>query len=261
MPDHALRIVLPGGSGQVGQMLARSLSEARPSGHRAHPRALHRSLANRALGRRTTRPLDRNPGGRGRLHQPHRAQRQLPLHAANRAAIYDSRIGSTRLLDRVIAGLANPPRVWLNASTATIYRHALDRPMDEATGEMGGNELIGKGAARPIPGTSPSVSPRIGRPRSLNRDSAHPQDSPAQRHRLQPHARQRLRRPLQPGASGAGRRAGQRTPVRLLDSRDRLCPRRRVPDRSRRAGRPHQHRRAQSAAQPRVHGRPARCVG
>jgi uncharacterized protein len=30
--------------------------------------------------------------------------------------------------------------VWLNASTATIYRHALDRPMDEATGELGGNE-------------------------------------------------------------------------------------------------------------------------
>ena len=28
----------------------------------------------------------------------------------------------------------------MNASTATIYRHALDRPMDEATGELGGNE-------------------------------------------------------------------------------------------------------------------------
>ena len=37
--------------------------------------------------------------------------------------------------------LSNPPRVWLNASTATIYRHALDRPMDEATGQLGGNEV------------------------------------------------------------------------------------------------------------------------
>jgi hypothetical protein len=36
--------------------------------------------------------------------------------------------------------LSAPPRIWLNASTATIYRHALDRPMDEATGELGGNE-------------------------------------------------------------------------------------------------------------------------
>ena len=62
----------------------------------------------------------------------------------NRKAIYDSRIRSTRLLGRVIAGLEHPPKVWLNASTATIYRHATDRPMDEYTGEIGGNELISR---------------------------------------------------------------------------------------------------------------------
>ena len=60
--------------------------------------------------------------------------------AANRRAMYDSRILSTRLLNQVISTLHQPPRVWLNASTATIYRHALDRPMDEATGELGGGE-------------------------------------------------------------------------------------------------------------------------
>lgn len=49
---------------------------------------------------------------------------------------------TTRLLNRVIAGLESPPPVWLNASTATIYRHALDRPMDEVTGELGGGEMI-----------------------------------------------------------------------------------------------------------------------
>jgi hypothetical protein len=42
----------------------------------------------------------------------------------------------------VIAGLAHPPRVWLNASAADIYRHATDRPMDEDTGEIGGAEMI-----------------------------------------------------------------------------------------------------------------------
>jgi uncharacterized protein (TIGR01777 family) len=47
-------------------------------------------------------------------------------------------------LNGVIASLDSPPRIWLNASTATIYRHALDRPMDEATGELGGNELISR---------------------------------------------------------------------------------------------------------------------
>jgi uncharacterized protein len=54
--------------------------------------------------------------------------------------MYDSRIVSTRLLNDVIASLKCPPWLWLNASTATIYRHALDRPMDETTGELGGNE-------------------------------------------------------------------------------------------------------------------------
>ena len=60
----------------------------------------------------------------------------------NRREIYESRIGPTRLLGRVIAGMAHPPRVWMNASTATIYRHALDREMDEATGELGGGEMV-----------------------------------------------------------------------------------------------------------------------
>jgi hypothetical protein len=62
--------------------------------------------------------------------------------ARNRRELYESRIGPTRLLNQVIAGLDNPPWVWLNASAATIYRHALDRAMDEATGTLGGNERI-----------------------------------------------------------------------------------------------------------------------
>src|SRR5262249_26987002 len=46
----------------------------------------------------------------------------------------------TRLLGEVIGNLARPPRLWLNASTATIYRHSLDRAMDEVTDELGGTE-------------------------------------------------------------------------------------------------------------------------
>ena len=60
--------------------------------------------------------------------------------AANRRDIHESRILSTRLLNEVVASLSHPPRVWINASTATIYRHALDRAMNEADGELGGNE-------------------------------------------------------------------------------------------------------------------------
>ncbi|HKW56541.1 MAG TPA: TIGR01777 family oxidoreductase [Candidatus Acidoferrum sp.] len=60
--------------------------------------------------------------------------------AAHRREILESRVKSTRLLGVAIAKLKNPPLVWLNASTATIYRHALDRAMDERTGEIGGHE-------------------------------------------------------------------------------------------------------------------------
>jgi uncharacterized protein (TIGR01777 family) len=58
-------------------------------------------------------------------------------NAGNRRAILDSRIHSTRVLGEAIGSCAKPPSVWLNSSTATIYKHSLDRPMDEATGEIG----------------------------------------------------------------------------------------------------------------------------
>ena len=58
----------------------------------------------------------------------------------NRAEIKESRTATTQLLGRAISQLARPPQLWMNASTATIYRHALDRPMDEASGEIGGGE-------------------------------------------------------------------------------------------------------------------------
>lgn len=58
-------------------------------------------------------------------------------NARNRAEIYQSRLRSTRILGEAIAAAAAPPRVWVNAGSATIYRHAEDRAMDEATGDIG----------------------------------------------------------------------------------------------------------------------------
>jgi uncharacterized protein (TIGR01777 family) len=40
-------------------------------------------------------------------------------------------------LGQAIAACKQPPRIWFNSSTATIYKHSVDRPMDEATGEIG----------------------------------------------------------------------------------------------------------------------------
>ncbi len=55
----------------------------------------------------------------------------------NRQVIYDSRLHSTRALGEALARCDSPPPVWINASSATIYRHAEDRAMDEETGELG----------------------------------------------------------------------------------------------------------------------------
>jgi uncharacterized protein (TIGR01777 family) len=58
-------------------------------------------------------------------------------HEQNRRLILESRLRSTRVLGQAIAACRQPPAVWLNSSSATIYRHAEDRSMDEAAGEIG----------------------------------------------------------------------------------------------------------------------------
>ena len=58
-------------------------------------------------------------------------------NGTNKAAIYASRLDATEVLGEAIEDCVNPPRLWLNAASATIYRHAEDSPMDEATGELG----------------------------------------------------------------------------------------------------------------------------
>jgi len=55
----------------------------------------------------------------------------------NRQAILDSRVQTTRVLREAIATAQHPPRVWLNSSTATIYRHSMDRANTERDGEIG----------------------------------------------------------------------------------------------------------------------------
>jgi len=56
---------------------------------------------------------------------------------ANRAEIFRSRLDTTRAIGAAIAASENPPPLWINSSTATIYRHAEDRPMTERGGELG----------------------------------------------------------------------------------------------------------------------------
>lgn len=52
----------------------------------------------------------------------------------NRRQIMNSRVNSTKVLGEAIEQSKNPPKVWLQSSTATIYTHRFDAPNDEITG-------------------------------------------------------------------------------------------------------------------------------
>ncbi len=141
MPSlHPLRIAIPGGTGQIGQILARHFHE---QGHSVtviarHPRSTEwRSVAWNGydLGD-WTQAID----GADVVINLAGHTVNCRYNAANRREITNSRTISTGLVGQAIAQASQPPRVWLNASTATIYRHSLNRPMDEVTGEIGGNE-------------------------------------------------------------------------------------------------------------------------
>lgn len=74
-------------------------------------------------------------------------------NAANRKAIYDSRLESTRVLGEALRADRGNVHLWMNASTATIYRHAEDRPQDEMTGEITADSVM--------PGTAPRDRTRV----------------------------------------------------------------------------------------------------
>lgn len=139
-PRGSLQIVIAGGTGQLGHILARHLDE---QGHSVTVLARHPKPAewrvvpwNACELGEWTRALE---GSDVVINLAGRSVncRYTP---ANQREIKNSRTITTGLVGQAIRQAAHPPALWLNASTATIYRHALDRPMDETTGELGGNE-------------------------------------------------------------------------------------------------------------------------
>ena len=133
------RVILAGGSGFLGALLAEHFAKQQkevviltrtPQAGNRFAREVGWDGVTRGA---WTRELD------GALALINLAGRSVNCryHARNRNAILTSRVNSTRLLGDAIARSSVPPRVWLNSSTATIYKHSLDRPMDEATGEFG----------------------------------------------------------------------------------------------------------------------------
>jgi uncharacterized protein len=135
-----MRIVIPGGTGQVGTLLARAFVA---DGHdvvvlsRNPGKAPWRMVAWDAA---TVGDWAAEIEGADAVINLAGQSVNCRYNARNRRLIQESRINSTRAVGRAIAMAARPPRVWLQASTATIYAHRYDAPNDEATGILGGSE-------------------------------------------------------------------------------------------------------------------------
>lgn len=55
----------------------------------------------------------------------------------NKALILSSRVNATKIIGAVIQQSNNPPKLWVNSSTATIYDYSLTKPMTEDDGDIG----------------------------------------------------------------------------------------------------------------------------
>ena len=135
-----MKIVIPGGSGHLGTLLARSF-------HQASHDVVVLSRAPAVSRWRTVRWDGENLGEWVQEFEGADAIINLAGQSVNcrytqenRRTITDSRVKSTNIVGKAIAQAWNPPRVWLQASTATIYAHTFGAPHDEATGIIGGGE-------------------------------------------------------------------------------------------------------------------------
>ena len=137
-----LRVVIPGGSGHVGRMLARHLQER---GHfvtvltRGPYTAQWETVHWDGI---ETGPWTESLEGADVCINLAGRSVDCRYSAEHRREIYQSRIGTTRLLNRAIAQLERPRRVWLNASTVAIYGHDDGRGSDELDVELNAGEPI-----------------------------------------------------------------------------------------------------------------------
>lgn len=134
-----MKIVIPGGTGQVGRVLAKAL--------RAHGHDIVVLSRSARPGAGIVRWDGRHQGDWGREIDGADAVINLAgrsvncrYNKTNLQQMIDSRVDSTRAVGIAIQNSAGPPRVWLQMSTATIYSHRFDADNDEINGQIGGEE-------------------------------------------------------------------------------------------------------------------------
>lgn len=135
----ALRIVIPGGSGQVGSLLARAF---RADGHEVVVISRNPRTPGPAVvwDGKTMGAWANEIDGADVVINLAGHTVDCRYNSNNRDQMMNSRIDSTRLIGEAIRLARRPPRIWLQASTATIYAHRYDAPNDETTGIIGGGE-------------------------------------------------------------------------------------------------------------------------
>jgi uncharacterized protein (TIGR01777 family) len=135
-----MKVVIPGGSGQVGTILARALHA---DGHDVVVLSRHPHFSqwpSVVWDGETLAGWVREVDGSDVVINLAGRSVNCRYTSSHRQEILDSRVKSTRAVGAAIAQTRRPPRAWLQASTATIYAHRYDAPNDEATGLIGGHE-------------------------------------------------------------------------------------------------------------------------
>jgi uncharacterized protein len=134
-----MKIILPGGNGLLGRLLTQALTL---EGHTCV--VLTRHVQPAAAGvryivwdGRTLGPWAAEVDGADVVINLAGRTVDCRYNEKNLAQMLASRVDSTRVVGEAIAAAKNPPRVWLQATTATIYGHRYDAPNDEATGIIG----------------------------------------------------------------------------------------------------------------------------
>jgi uncharacterized protein (TIGR01777 family) len=135
-----MKIVIPGGSGQVGTVLARAFHRDRHEVVVISRRPVARPWRVVSWDGRTLGDWSKELDGCDAVINLAGRSVNCRYTDVNRQTILESRVLSTRVVGQAIARLRRPPRVWLQASTATIYAHRYDAANDEASGVLGGNE-------------------------------------------------------------------------------------------------------------------------
>lgn len=133
-----MKVIIPGGSGHVGATLIRHFQAL---GHEtvvlSRSPTLNRNCRVVPWDGKHAGDWEKElDGADGVINLAGRSV-NCRYHASNRQAIMDSRIDSTLAIGRAIEKARRPPRVWLQASTATIYAHRFDAANDERTGVLG----------------------------------------------------------------------------------------------------------------------------